>query len=149
MARLGAQSVGKFGIRPREATPLDAQVGNRVRMRRLLLGLSQTALGDALGVTFQQVQKYEKGVNRIGASRLQHIADVLQVPVSFFFQEPVGAEAGARTAKEDGELADITRALATSAGIELMKAFVKIPDQTVRLQLARLARAIADDRTKS
>jgi transcriptional regulator with XRE-family HTH domain len=109
-----------------------------------MLGLSQTVLGDALGITFQQVQKYEKGANRIGASRLQRIADVLQVPVSFFFEERAGTESSSRTPKEDSELADITRALATSAGIELMKAFVKITDGNVRLQLVRLATAIVD-----
>ena len=63
----------------------DKHVGSRVRMRRMILGMNQTALGDALGLTFQQVQKYEKGTNRIGASRLQHIAQILKVPVSFFF----------------------------------------------------------------
>jgi transcriptional regulator with XRE-family HTH domain len=65
--------------------PVDKHVGSRVRMRRVMLGMSQEKLGRALGITFQQVQKYEKGTNRIGASRLQHIARVLQVPVAFFF----------------------------------------------------------------
>src|SRR3954471_20240428 len=66
---------------------VDRHVGARIRMRRVMLTLSQTQLGDALGLTFQQVQKYEKGTNRVGASRLQHIASILQVPVSFFFEE--------------------------------------------------------------
>jgi transcriptional regulator with XRE-family HTH domain len=65
--------------------PTDKYVGSRVRMRRLMLGMSQEKLGEKLGLTFQQVQKYEKGTNRIGASRLQHIAQILKVPVSFFF----------------------------------------------------------------
>src|SRR5436853_7717475 len=65
--------------------PIDKHVGSRVRMQRMMLGMSQEKLGDALGLTFQQVQKYEKGTNRIGASRLQHICRILQVPVSFFF----------------------------------------------------------------
>src|SRR5215210_5160578 len=65
--------------------PTDKHVGSRVRMRRMMLSMSQEKLGDALGLTFQQVQKYEKGTNRIGASRLQHISRILQVPVSFFF----------------------------------------------------------------
>ena len=64
--------------------PIDKHVGSRVRMRRMMLGMSQEKLGDALGLTFQQVQKYEKGTNRIGASRLQQISQILQVPVSFF-----------------------------------------------------------------
>ena len=66
--------------------PIDKHVGSRVRMRRMMLSMSQEKLGDALGVTFQQVQKYEKGANRIGASRLHHIARILQVPVAFFFE---------------------------------------------------------------
>ncbi len=66
--------------------PIDKHVGSRVRMRRMMLGMSQEKLGDALGLTFQQVQKYEKGTNRIGASRLQQISQILQVPVSFFFE---------------------------------------------------------------
>src|SRR3972149_1752114 len=66
--------------------PIDKHVGSRVRMRRMMLSMSQEKLGDALGLTFQQVQKYEKGTNRIGASRLQAIANILQVPVSFFFE---------------------------------------------------------------
>ena len=73
--------------------PTDKHVGARVRMRRMMLGMSQEKLGDALGLTFQQVQKYEKGANRIGASRLQQIAHILQVPVSFFFDglaDPIG-----------------------------------------------------------
>ena len=76
---------------------VDKHVGARVRMRRLMLEMSQTALGDALDLTFQQVQKYEKGTNRIGASRLQHISRILQVPVSFFFDgapPPPGASVG-------------------------------------------------------
>ena len=66
--------------------PIDKHVGSRVRMRRMMLGMSQEKLGDALGLTFQQVQKYEKGTNRIGASRLQQISLILQVPVAFFFE---------------------------------------------------------------
>ena len=76
--------------------PTDKHVGARVRMRRMMLSMSQEKLGDALGLTFQQVQKYEKGSNRIGASRLQHIAQILQVPVSFFFEGGPAAEGGPR-----------------------------------------------------
>src|ERR1044071_6986211 len=73
-------------IAKKAPNPTDKHVGARVRMRRMMLGMSQEKLGDALGLTFQQVQKYEKGTNRIGASRLQQISDILQVPVSFFFE---------------------------------------------------------------
>ena len=70
--------------------PIDIHVGSRVRLRRMMLGMSQEKLGESLGITFQQIQKYEKGTNRIGASRLQHIATVLKVPVSFFFEDAPG-----------------------------------------------------------
>src|SRR6202140_3943875 len=75
--------------RKKRPNPTDTHVGNRVRMRRLMLDMSQTKLGAALGLPFQQVQKYEKGTNRIGAGRLQQISLVLQVPVSFFFEDPL------------------------------------------------------------
>src|SRR5690606_13936188 len=70
--------------------PIDIHVGSRVRLRRMMLGMSQEKLGEGLGITFQQIQKYEKGTNRIGASRLQHIARILSVPVSFFFEDAPG-----------------------------------------------------------
>src|ERR1700677_2015913 len=79
--------------------PIDKHVGSRVRMRRMMLGMSQEKLGNNLGLTFQQVQKYEKGTNRIGASRLQQISHILQVSVSFFFE---GAPANANTPQRDG-----------------------------------------------
>src|SRR3974390_2752228 len=71
----------------KQANPIDAQVGNRVRLRRMLVGMSQEKLGELLGLTFQQVQKYEKGVNRIGAGRLYQVADILGVPVSYFYED--------------------------------------------------------------
>lgn len=102
--------------------PIDKHVGNRVRMRRLMLHISQTRLGDALGITFQQVQKYEKGKNRISASRLQQMADFLEVPVPFFFE---GApESNARSGANIAE--DITAFLATADGVTLAQAFTRI-----------------------
>src|SRR3974390_1701204 len=105
--------------------PVDKHVGNRVRMRRLMLHMSQEKLGGALGLTFQQVQKYEKGTNRIGASRLQHISDILQVPVAFFFEgapNMTGARTGGgREAPSPGYGSDF---LATSDGLALTKAFM-------------------------
>src|SRR4051812_15152475 len=102
--------------------PTDKYVGARVRMRRMMLGMSQEKLGDALGLTFQQVQKYEKGSNRIGASRLQHIAQILQVPVSFFFE---GGPAGevSRGAADLASPAYVSDFLATRDGLTLAKAF--------------------------
>ena len=116
--------------------PVDRYVGARVRMRRLMLGMSQTSLGNSLGLTFQQVQKYEKGTNRIGASRLQHIAKALQVPVSFFFEElPAAARANA-----GGGLApsEVSAVLATSDGLALVEGFARIKSAKVRRRLVDL-----------
>ncbi len=105
--------------------PIDRHVGSRVRMRRMMLSMSQEKLGDALGLTFQQVQKYEKGANRIGASRLQHIAGILQVPVSFFFgrvsqRTKVKRRNGLNEAPSPAYVSDF---LATSDGLALTKRF--------------------------
>lgn len=121
----------------------DIHVGARVRMRRLMLNLSQTELGDALGVTFQQVQKYEKGANRIGAGRLQQISSFLQVPIPFFFE---GLPPSTRTSKapNDGHaLSDISRFTATSEGLALIKAFMQIDDAKLRRCIVRLIEGIA------
>jgi transcriptional regulator with XRE-family HTH domain len=122
--------------------PTDKYVGSRVRMRRLMLGMSQEKLGEKLGLTFQQVQKYEKGTNRIGASRLQHIAQILKVPVSFFFDGAVSKQA------EDGSLkapvADyVSDFLSTSDGLALTKAFTNIKDARLRRRVVDLVEEIA------
>ena len=99
--------------------PIDKHVGSRVRMRRVLVGMSQERLGEALGLTFQQVQKYEKGTNRIGASRLQQIAGTLQVPVAFFFEElpiPAKAQAGAQSGAQSGGPAILRQARRSCKG---------------------------------
>src|ERR1700741_1767283 len=101
--------------------PTDKYVGSRVRMRRLMLGMSQEKLGEKLGLTFQQVQKYEKGTNRIGASRLQHIAEILQVPISFFFDGAV--ETGEFKTIEPKSLY-VSDFLASSEGVALVKAYM-------------------------
>src|SRR3989475_8486216 len=106
----------------RAPNPIDRHVGSRVRMRRMMLSMSQEKLGDALGLTFQQVQKYEKGANRIGASRLQQISSSLQVPVSFFFEgapEVLGASSNPEQAPSPAYVSDF---LATSEGLALTKA---------------------------
>jgi transcriptional regulator with XRE-family HTH domain len=123
--------------------PIDKHVGSRVRMRRMMLGMSQEKLGNNLGLTFQQVQKYEKGTNRIGASRLQQISHILQVPVSFFFE---GAPSGA--ARVDGmseapSPAYISDFLATSDGLALTKAFMRISDSKLRRRIVDLVEQIA------
>src|SRR6187431_2325659 len=110
--------------------PTDKYVGSRVRMRRLMLSMSQEKLGEKLGLTFQQVQKYEKGSNRIGASRLQHIAQILQVPVSFFFEGGPGE--GSRGASELISPSYVSDFLATRDGLALAKAFAAIKDKKLR-----------------
>ena len=126
--------------------PVDVHVGTRVRQRRTLLGMSQEKLGDALGLTFQQVQKYEKGSNRIGASRLQQISQILQVPVSFFF-EGVPAQRAERTEglSEAPSPAYVSDFLATSDGLALTKAFVRIKDAKLRRRIVDLVEQIAGE----
>jgi transcriptional regulator with XRE-family HTH domain len=125
--------------------PIDKHVGSRVRMRRMMLGMSQEKLGNNLGLTFQQVQKYEKGTNRIGASRLQQISQILQVPVSFFFE---GAPTSANIVRVDGmneapSPAYVSDFLATSDGLALTKAFMRISDSKLRRRIVDLVEQIA------
>ena len=125
--------------------PTDKHVGSRVRMRRMMLGMSQEKLGNALGLTFQQVQKYEKGTNRIGASRLQQIGHILQVPVSFFFEGAPAVATGTRPEgmSEAPSPAYISDFLATSDGLALTKAFVRITDSKLRRRIVDLVEQIA------
>jgi transcriptional regulator with XRE-family HTH domain len=121
-----------------EKDPIDKHVGGRIRMRRMMLGMSQSGLGDALGITFQQVQKYEKGTNRVGASRLQHIAHILRVPVEFFFEDALSGEPTQTFSKETSPTADINEFMATRDGLALAKAFMKISNMKLRRQIASL-----------
>ena len=120
---------------------VDRQVGSRVRMRRMLIGMSQEKLGDALGLTFQQVQKYEKGTNRISASRLQQIAQVLGVSIDFLYG------GGAAKADADGFAEPSTLGydaeLLTSDSLKLLRAYREIKDRKVRRRLVDLAQALA------
>jgi transcriptional regulator with XRE-family HTH domain len=128
--------------------PIDKHVGSRVRMRRMMLGMSQEKLGDALGLTFQQVQKYEKGTNRIGASRLQQISQILQVPVSFFFEGAPDIPGSPQGMTEAPSPAYISDFLATSDGLALTKAFMRIKDPKLRRRIVDLVEQISgeDDR---
>ena len=128
--------------------PIDKHVGSRVRMRRVLIGMSQEKLGTALGLTFQQVQKYEKGTNRIGASRLQQIAGVLNVPPAFFFEDmpPMEGAPGQASFAEDGS-GFVVDFLSTSEGLLLNKAFVRIKEPRVRKKIIDLVTALADNDT--
>src|SRR4051794_29316167 len=121
-------------IAKKAPNPIDKHVGSRVRMRRMMLGMSQEKLGDALGLTFQQIQKYEKGTNRIGASRLQQISLVLQVPVSFFF-EGVPGPAGFGEASSPEYF---TNFLASSDGLKLAKAFTRVSSAALRRRIIDL-----------
>jgi transcriptional regulator with XRE-family HTH domain len=126
--------------------PIDKYVGNRLRMRRLMLDMSQTDIADALGLTFQQVQKYEKGTNRIGASRLQHIAQILQVPVSFFFEEaPAAPGRWPSGTTEPRSASYVTDFLATSDGLSLAKAFMLVENPKLRRAIVRLVEEIAPE----
>lgn len=114
--------------------PIDVHVGSRVRMRRMMLGMSQSTLAEGLDLTFQQVQKYEKGTNRMGSSRLQQIANILKVPVTFFFEAAPGQPKLDGSAPSPSYVSDF---LATSDGLALTKAFMKIKS-------AKLRRCIVD-----
>src|ERR1700678_3114212 len=123
----------------------DKHVGIRLRMRRMMLSMSQEKLGNSLGLTFQQVQKYEKGTNRIGASRLQQIAHIVQVPVAFFFE---GAPSVPGAGRHDGmgeapSPAYVSDFLATSDGLALTKAFTRISDSKLRRRIVDLVEQIA------
>lgn len=123
----------------KKPNPIDVEVGGRIRLRRSLLGLSQSALAEALGVTFQQVQKYEKGTNRVGASRLQDIAPFLKTPVSSFFdgQGTIVADTGSANS---GEITDF---LSTAEGLSLNKSFTRIRDADIRRKVVSLVKALA------
>jgi transcriptional regulator with XRE-family HTH domain len=123
--------------------PIDKHVGSRVRMRRMMLSMSQEKLGDALGLTFQQVQKYEKGTNRIGASRLQQIAHILQVPVSFFFEGAPHSPGQVTGLGEAPSPAYVSDFLATSDGLSLTKSFMKIKNSKLRRRIVDLVEQIA------
>ena len=125
----------------KDPNPIDRHVGSRVRMRRILAGMSQEKLGEALSLTFQQVQKYEKGTNRIGASRLQQISKILQAPPSFFFEgAPTGEPGAVPGFAESSEVVDF---LSTVEGLHLNKAFASIKDAKIRKKVVELVIAIA------
>src|SRR5215475_4594223 len=128
--------------------PIDKHVGSRVRMRRMMLGMSQEKLAGGLGLTFQQVQKYESGTNRIGASRLQHISHILQIPVPFFFEgapHVLGQPDGIREAPWPAYVSEF---LATTEGLALTKAFIRVKQPRLRRRIVELVEAIAGDESR-
>lgn len=130
--------------------PIDVHVGSRVRLRRMLVGMSQEKLGEKLSLTFQQVQKYEKGANRIGSSRLYTIASILNVPVQFFFDDmPVTIDVSALAALEGGGVAEddetpiVMDFVNSSEGLQLNTAFSKIADGETRKRIVELVKTLA------
>jgi transcriptional regulator with XRE-family HTH domain len=123
--------------------PTDNHAGKKLRMRRKMLGMSQTKLADALGLTFQQVQKYEKGANRMGASRLQQISRILQVPVEFFFDGVSHQEEQNGPQSDAPSVQYVSDYLASADGLQLTRAFTQISDVGVRRSIVRLVERIA------
>lgn len=128
----------------KKPNPIDIHVGSRVRLRRNMLGMSQEKLGESLGITFQQIQKYEKGTNRVGASRLQAIASILSVPVSFFFEDAPGADGDVKGLAEDATTF-VVDFLNSTEGIQLNRAFARISQPKVRRKIIDLVKALADE----
>ncbi len=129
----------------KKPNPIDIHVGSRVRLRRTMLGQSQEKLGNALGITFQQIQKYEKGANRIGASRLQQIANVLTVPVAFFFEDAPSGTQSVTGMAEENSTTYVVDFLSSSEGLQLNRAFVKISDPKVRRKIVDLVKSLSDE----
>ena len=132
---------------PRKKTPnpTDQHVGARVRMRRIMLAMSQEKLGAALNLTFQQVQKYEKGTNRIGAGRLQQLSHVLQVPVEFFFEGAPNASAPHGSNKSELWMAQIDDFVSNPDGLRLIEAFMRIDNAALRRRIVMLVQEITGD----
>jgi transcriptional regulator with XRE-family HTH domain len=124
--------------------PTDKHVGARVQMRRKALGKSQSWLGEAVNLTFQQIQKYEKGTNRIGSSRLQQFANILDVPVSFFFEGAPSASSRGKASAEVPSTAYLSKFISSEDGMALIKAFMQIKDAKLRRGIANLVGQIAD-----
>jgi transcriptional regulator with XRE-family HTH domain len=133
----------------RKPNPVDVHVGSRVRYRRMIIGMSQEKLGEKMNLTFQQIQKYEKGTNRIGASRLFQLSRILDVPVGYFFEDafagavPAASHQGLHEPEQEGYLLDF---LNTREGLDLNKAFAKIHDPKVRRRVIDLVRALSEEK---
>jgi transcriptional regulator with XRE-family HTH domain len=135
----------KAGPLPKkQANPVDGQVGNRVRLRRMLIGMSQERLGELLGLTFQQVQKYEKGVNRIGAGRLYQVAQILGVPINYFY-EGVIEQSAESIRNGDSSTPPVMEFLSSGEGLQLTLAFMRIKDSKVRKRVVDLVKSLAEE----
>jgi transcriptional regulator with XRE-family HTH domain len=129
----------------KQANPVDAHVGHRVRLRRMLIGMSQERLGELLGLTFQQVQKYEKGINRIGAGRLFEVSGILGVPISFFYEDVSSGANIVGGFAEGDEPPPVMEFLSSGEGLQLSLAFMRIKDTKVRRRLLDLVRSLANE----
>jgi transcriptional regulator with XRE-family HTH domain len=130
----------------KKPNPIDIHVGGRIRLRRNMLGMSQEKLGESLGITFQQIQKYEKGTNRVGASRLQAISSILNVPIAFFFEGAPGQDGEAVAGMAEAPSSDyVVDFLNTSEGLQLNRSFVRIADARVRRRVIDLVKALASE----
>jgi transcriptional regulator with XRE-family HTH domain len=127
----------------KQTNPVDIQVGNRVRIRRMLIGMSQEKLGEMLSLTFQQVQKYEKGVNRIGAGRLYDISRILGVPIDYFY-EGIPVQPAGEGVAEDGA-PPVMEFVSSGEGLQLSLAFMKIKDAKVRKRVLDLVKSLAEE----
>jgi transcriptional regulator with XRE-family HTH domain len=127
---------------------IDKHVGSRARMRRNMLGMSQEKLADELGITFQQVQKYEKGANRISASRLHDMARILRIPVPFFFEGAPHVAGQSRNGGKAPSPAYVSEFLGTADGLKLVRAFAQIADIQVRRSVVRLVEQIVGEDTR-
>lgn len=129
----------------KQPNPIDIHVGSRIRLRRNMIALSQEKLGERLGITFQQIQKYEKGTNRVGASRLQAIAGILNVPVSYFFEDAPRQEGdGPLGLEEEAAPPLIPDFLSSTEAMQLNRAFMKISDPKIRRRILDLLKTLAD-----
>lgn len=128
----------------KQPNPVDKHIGSRVRMRRLMLSMSQEKLGDALGLTFQQVQKYEKGTNRIGGSRIHQMSGILQVPPAFFFEGAPPTNGKGHSMKDAPPSTYVQEFLASSDGLALIKAFMTIRVPKLRRSIVNLVEEIAE-----
>ena len=140
-----SEGAAEIAMATKVPDPVDKHVGSRVRMRRLMLGMSQQKLGNSLGLTFQQVQKYEKGKNRVSASRLQAMPHILQVHVPFFFEGSPHNAGHVGKGAEAPSPAYVSDFLASSDGLKLVEAFMQIGDAKLRRSLVRLVEEIGGE----
>lgn len=132
-----------MSVNKKVPNPVDISVGSRVRLRRNMMGLSQEKLGESLGVTFQQIQKYEKGANRISASKMQKISEILETPVAFFFEDTGKSVSEGLSEPESSDY--VIDFLSSADGLQLNKAFAKIKDQKVRKRIVDLVKSLSDE----